>query len=118
MILWLAGHNHQHQADLVGNTDGARGFWHVQTASNIDWPQQGRLVEIFEEEERLVIATSVFDHLGPVEPSFDSEDLKRTVNLAGISRLLSANHWQRRSGEFDLLHSAGTAEDRNRFLTL
>lgn len=118
VILWLAGHNHQHQADLVGNTDGARGFWHVQTASNIDWPQQGRLVEIFEEEERLVIATSVFDHLGPVEPSFDSEDLKRTVNLAGISRLLSANHWQRRSGEFDLLHSAGTAEDRNRFLPL
>jgi len=118
VILWLAGHNHDHRVDLVGNVNGARGFWHIQTASNIDWPQQGRLVEIFEEDGRLIIATSVFDHLGPVDPSFASEDLKRTVNLAGISRLLSANHWQRRSGEFDLLLSSGALEDRNRYLSL
>ena len=45
-------------------------------------------------------------------------NLDNPINLAGISRILSANHWQRRSGEFDLELMAGEVEDRNRYLWL
>jgi len=117
VILWLAGHNHEHSIEYVG-TEGVDGFWHIQTASNIDWPQQGRQVEIIQVGSELVIATSVFDHQSPIDLAQATEDLSDPVNLAGISRILSANHWQRRSGEFDLELMAGQPKDRNRFLRL
>jgi metallophosphoesterase (TIGR03767 family) len=115
VILWLAGHNHEHNIELISAAD-KKGFWHIQTASNIDWPQQGRQVEILEDGDELVIATAVFDHESPIDLAEAKWDLDRPVNLAGISRLLSANHWQRRSGEFDLLLGAGAPKDRNQFL--
>ena len=117
VILWLAGHNHEHSIEYVG-TEGKDGFWHIQTASNIDWPQQGRQVEILQIGGELAIVTSVFDHQSPIDLAQASKDLSDPVNLAGISRILSANHWQRRSGEFDLELMAGSKKDRNRLLRL
>jgi len=117
VIAWLAGHNHEHSIERVSR-DGSRGFWHIQTASNIDWPQQGRLVEILKDGDALVIATTVFDHQSPIELSEALSDISDPVNLAGISRLLAANHWQRRSGEFDLELMAGQPKDRNQYLWL
>jgi metallophosphoesterase (TIGR03767 family) len=117
LILWLAGHNHKHSIERISQ-DGARGFCHIQTASNIDWPQQGRLVELLRDGDSIVIATTVFDHQSPIELSEALSDITDPVNLAGISRLLSANHWQRRSGEFDLELMAGQAKDRNQYLWL
>jgi metallophosphoesterase (TIGR03767 family) len=117
IVLWLAGHNHEHSIEHIGG-ENERGFWHIQTASNIDWPQQGRLVEILEDGDRVLIATSVFDHQSPIDLSEATADLEDPINLAGISRILSANHWQRRSGEFDLELMAGKPSDRNRYLWL
>ena len=114
VILWLAGHNHRHKIEKVG--DGENYFWHIQTASNIDWPQQGRVVEILKDGEKVVIATSVFDHQSPLSLDEATSNLDSPVNLAGLSRLLAANDWQLRSGEFDLEQLAGKKEDRNRFL--
>ncbi len=114
VILWLAGHNHRHKIEKVG--DGENYFWHIQTASNIDWPQQGRVVEILKDGEKVVIATSVFDHQSPLSLDEATSNLDSPVNLAGLSRLLAANDWQLRSGEFDLEQLAGEKEDRNRFL--
>ena len=116
VILWLAGHNHQHKIERYG--DEFSGFWHIQTASNIDWPQQGRIVEILKDGEKLVIATSVFDHQSPISLDDATSNLASPVNLAGLSRLLAANDWQRRSGEFDIEKLAGESSDRNRFLWL
>ena len=120
VILWLAGHNHEHKIEFLGrnNFEKSAGFWHIQTASNIDWPQQGRTIEILQDGNRVVIATTVFDHQSPIRIDEATSDLENPVALAGISRILSANHWQRRSGEFDLALSAGTINDRNRFLWL
>ena len=117
VILWLAGHNHEHKVEYIGEKDHD-GFWHIQTASNIDWPQQGRLVEIIRNDGDISIVTSVFDHQSPIELSDAISDLSNPVNIAGLSRILSANHWQRRSGEFDLELGAGKAEDRNRIIHL
>lgn len=116
VILWLAGHNHQHKIEKIGHS--GRGFWHIQTASNIDWPQQGRLVEILKDGEKVVIATSVFDHQSPLSLDESTAHLDSPVALAGLSRVLAANDWQRRSGEFSIDLLAGQREDRNRFLWL
>lgn len=118
VILWLAGHNHEHKIDFLEKqgTDSKSGFWHIQTASNIDWPQQGRTVEIVQDGNRVVIATTVFDHQGPINLEMAIQDLENPIAMAGISRILSANHWQRRSGEFDIELLAGTQGDRNVFL--
>lgn len=116
VVLWLAGHNHEHHVDYVGDEGSGKGFYHIQTASNIDWPQQGRLVELLQDGERLAIATAVFDHQSPIDLEEAKADLENPVNMAGISRILSANHWQRRSGNHDLEIGAGQAADRNRYL--
>jgi hypothetical protein len=118
IILWLAGHDHNHDIDLLKSEETGNSIWHIQTCSNIDWPQQGRKVEILEDGGKIVIATTVFDHQGTLGLEEATSDLNDPINLAGISRLLSANHWQRRSGEFDLELMAGTKEDRNRYLWL
>lgn len=60
----------------------------------------------------------VCNHQSPIDFEDATADLESPSNLAGISRILSANHWQRRSGEFDLLLMAGTESDRNRYLWL
>ena len=111
VILWLAGHTHIHKIEEIANEVSS--FWHVQTASNVDWPQQGRLVEILEDGSDIVISTSVIDHQGPVLADLSSIDLGDPIALAGISRLLAANDWQRRSGEYDLELMSGQASDRN-----
>jgi len=89
------------------------------TASLIDWPQQGRVVEILQDGDDLVIATSVFDHDSPIDLQSATSDLTNPVNLAGLSRTLSANHWQRRKqNDFFNDLAAGKPEDRNRYLRL
>jgi hypothetical protein len=100
-------------------TEGVNGFWHVLTSSLIDWPQQGRVVEILRDGEELVIATSVFDHDSPTEIAAATADLEEPRSLAGLSRILSANHWQRRKqNEYFNELAAGEPTDRNRYLRL
>jgi metallophosphoesterase (TIGR03767 family) len=111
VILWLAGHRHQHKIDLYTANDST-GFWHIETASNIDWPQQGRAIEILETESEVLIVTHVFDHLGERDPDLNVTEFDWR-NLAGISRLLAANDWQRRSGDFFIEKNEGNRSDRN-----
>jgi len=89
------------------------------TASLIDWPQQGRIVEILRDGNELVIATSVIDHDSPIDLQTAVSDISEPTNLAGLSRILSANHWQRRKQNdyFNEL-AAGESTDRNRYLRL
>ena len=117
IIAWLAGHNHENEIRFIGDEDGF-GFWHVMTSSLIDWPQQGRLVEIFESPTHIAISTTLIDHQSPLSLDEAVSSLDSPVSLAGISRLLAANDWQRRSGKFDLANMAGTSDDRNRVLWL
>lgn len=116
VALWLCGHTHRHKVTFFG-TDSNLGFWQVETASLIDWPQQGRLVEIYESGDKLGIALTPLDHGGklitdPTTTGFSPDD------LAGLSRLLSANDWQRRQGKFRIEHNHGEREDQRVILQL
>jgi metallophosphoesterase (TIGR03767 family) len=123
VLLWLAGHRHRHAVEQIGDL-AAGGFWHVETASLIDWPQQFRTVEVSENDAgEIEIGLTVYDHLSavnPIENRRPSADfaLDRIEDLAGLSRLLAANDWQRRSGAHEISNYAGAREDRNVILKL
>lgn len=117
VFLWLAGHTHRNRITHHGGS--RRGFWQIETASLIDWPQQGRIVEIFQSSPgELAIATTMVDHCGTVAPDIAHLRLDSVHELAGLSRLLSMNDWQRRRGPFDVRQNEGTVMDRNRLITI
>jgi hypothetical protein len=113
VIAWLAGHEHRHHVRWVGSRDQSRGFWHIETTSHADWPQQSRVVEIVEGSDgEIFIGLTVVDHVAPLAP----DSLGDPVSLAALSRVLSANVWQRRAelGSHNPLSlGEGTREDRN-----
>jgi hypothetical protein len=96
VVCWFNGHTHAHAIRAVRAAAG-HGFWQVTTASHVDWPQQGRIVELAVDADRgdLVVTVAVFDHAGVVDPRSAGLDEPRT--LAGWSRELSANAWQGRA---------------------
>lgn len=93
VILWIAGHEHRHHVEWVGNQDTNLGFWHIETASHIDWPQQSRTIEVVKDTTgNIFIGLTVVDHIGELHYNGGVTP----TDLAGLSRLLSANVWQRR----------------------
>ncbi|HSP09961.1 MAG TPA: metallophosphoesterase [Candidatus Dormibacteraeota bacterium] len=77
VVLWLNGHIHANRiTPRPGGVGG--GFWEVTTSALVDWPCQGRMVELFEAGSGLLgIACTMVDHDGE--------------GLAGVHRELAAN---------------------------
>lgn len=118
VVLWFSGHVHDHKITQSRNSDGSHAFWEIRTGSHIDWPQQSRTIEIVKSSNgKIAIGTVVFDHAGPVVFNGTSDELADPVALAGLSRLLAANDWQRQNeGRFALELMEGQPEDRNIWL--
>jgi metallophosphoesterase (TIGR03767 family) len=66
VVLWLNGHIHANRVRAHRDeSHPGRGFWEVTTSSVVDWPCQGRVIEIFEAGEGLLaIACTMVDHEG------------------------------------------------------
>ena len=66
VVLWLNGHIHaNHIRAHRDRSHKGGGFWEVTTSSVVDWPCQGRIVEIYEAGEGLLaIACTMVDHQG------------------------------------------------------
>lgn len=93
VIAWLAGHEHRHHVEWVGPEIESIGFWQIETASHVDWPQQSRTVEIVRDAQgEIFIGLTVIDHLG----GENYGQAQSPVEMAALSRLLSANVWQKR----------------------
>jgi metallophosphoesterase (TIGR03767 family) len=93
VIAWLAGHVHRHHVEWVGSEIEEKGFWQIETASHADWPQQSRAIEIVQSDSgEIFIALTVIDHAAG--SSYGSANT--TLEMAALSRLLSANVWQKR----------------------
>jgi 3',5'-cyclic AMP phosphodiesterase CpdA len=118
VILWFSGHVHDHKITQSRNSDGSHAFWEIRTGSHIDWPQQSRTIEIVKSSNgKIAIGTVVFDHAGPVVFNGTADELADPVALAGLSRLLAANDWQRQNGgPYALELMEGQPEDRNIWL--
>ncbi len=66
VILHLVGHGHLNQIDYHLNDNGDNGYWEIQTSSLIDFPQQGRIIEItYNGDGTGSIFTVMFDHNSP-----------------------------------------------------
>lgn len=116
VVLWLNGHTHRNRIRAHGRPahwSGGGGLWEVTTPSHIDWPQQARLVDIrVVDSGDLVIATTVVDHDGTVSGPWELDEI---THLAGLSRTLAVNNWQRRDCR---LFGSGARRDRNVYLAL
>ncbi|MGC5020243.1 TIGR03767 family metallophosphoesterase [Micromonospora sp. DT47] len=108
VILWVNGHTHRNEVLPHARPAGAAvggGFWEVNTAAHIDWPEQSRIIELVDNLDGTLSAfCTIVDHAGPVARG----GLSGTIALAALSRELSANDWQ---GKADLRR--GELPDRN-----
>lgn len=113
VIAWIAGHVHFHAAGRHG--DEASGFWELTTASLIDWPQQGRILEFLRVHDgarpEIAIVSTVVDHDSPA--SWSRQALDDPVNLASISRTLSANDYRLRKSSLRGLRLESSPDVRN-----
>ena len=112
VVAWINGHHHvnevQPMADPTGRTAG---FWDVNTASHVDFPQHARLVELVDNDDgTLSIFCTMVDHAAPA--ATDAGD-HSVLGLASIARELAANDPQAATAE-----RLGAPEDRNVELVL
>jgi metallophosphoesterase (TIGR03767 family) len=110
-IAWVAGHSHDNIVNAYPGPGGQGGFWSIRVAAEADWPQQSRLLEIFDNRDgTLSIFGTILDHVGqsaapvPGTPaaSMDFND------LASVGRTMSFNDLQSGAPAGE-----GQADDRN-----
>jgi metallophosphoesterase (TIGR03767 family) len=110
-IAWVAGHSHANIVDAFPNPSGPGGFWSIRVAAEADWPQQSRLLEVFDNHDgTLSIFGTILDHVGQsAAPAAGTAASGMDLNdLASVGRTLSFNDLQvgAPAGE-------GDADDRN-----
>ena len=60
VIAWVAGHSHVNDVEPYPGAKG-RGFWSVRVAAEADWPQQSRLLQLFDNRDGTLSLFSTID---------------------------------------------------------
>jgi metallophosphoesterase (TIGR03767 family) len=116
VIGWVNGHTHvnhviAHRRPSTWKVAG--GFWEINTASHIDFPQQARIVELVDNgDATLSLLCTIIDSAAPLRWKNTSDPNQ----LAALSRELAANDWQERVSKPDAHgHDGrrGAISDRN-----
>jgi len=110
-IAWVSGHSHVNKVDAFPAAGGEGGFWSIRVAAEADWPQQGRLLEVFDNHDgTLSIFGTILDHVGQAEaPAPGTLASGMDLNdLASAARTMSFNDLQSGAPEGE-----GEAQDRN-----
>ena len=88
------GHTH-HDGVISHRRPGtSTGFWEVNTASHVDWPQQSRLIDVMDNGSgTLSIFGTILDTAAPITPpkAGTSAAGMTDAQLASVSRVLAAN---------------------------
>jgi metallophosphoesterase (TIGR03767 family) len=116
VIAWVAGHSHVNDVTPYLAPDKESGFWSIRTAAEADWPQQARLLQLFDNEDgTLSIFGTIVDHASEVTapPSGTAASGLTPATLASIGRTLSFNDSQTGGGCEPNPCGEGEAEDRN-----
>ena len=93
VVAWVNGHTHTNRV-IAHPRAGGGGFWEINTASHIDWPQHARIIEILDNRDgTLSIFATLVDHAGPVSYGGRTDT---PLRLAALARELAANDWQHR----------------------
>jgi metallophosphoesterase (TIGR03767 family) len=110
-IAWVAGHSHDNVVNPFPNPSGKGGFWSIRVAAEADWPQQSRLLEVFDNNDgTLSIFGTILDHVGQsVAPAPGTPASGMDLNdLASAGRTMSFNDLQSGAPAGE-----GQADDRN-----
>lgn len=110
-IAWVAGHSHDNVVNPFPNPSGPGGFWSIRVAAEADWPQQSRLLEVFDNHDgTLSVFGTILDHVGQAAapPPGTPASAMDFNDLASAARTMSYNDLQSGAplGE-------GTPQDRN-----
>jgi hypothetical protein len=98
VIAWVAGHSHVNDVTPYPDPSGdGHGFWSIRVAAEADWPQQARLLQVFDNRDgTLSIFGTIVDHASeataPVPGTAAST--MSAADLASIGRTLSYNDAQ------------------------
>jgi metallophosphoesterase (TIGR03767 family) len=109
-IAWVSGHSHDNIVNPFPAAGGS-GFWSIRVAAEADWPQQGRLLEVFDNHDgTLSIFGTIFDHVGQAKaPAPGTPASSMDFNdLASAGRTMSFNDLQSGAPAGE-----GAAKDRN-----
>lgn len=110
VVLWLNGHSHEHKILVHPGATTGSGCWEVDTASGIDFGQQGRTIEVFDNgNDTVSIFSTVIDHAAAPAVAHRHDRDWTVPELASMSRELAANdnRW------IDPIALLGGPEDRN-----
>lgn len=117
VVAFVNGHEHSNRVspfprkNAAGQADG--GFWEINTAAHIDWPEQSRVIDLFDNRDgNLSIFGTILDHSGAPEPGEGSSP-DAVSRLASISRELSWNDPDAHNGQDGYPDARGSREDRN-----
>jgi hypothetical protein len=115
VIAFVNGHEHNNRINAFERKDGQGktlgGFWQINTASHIDWPQQSRTIDVVDDGDgNLSLFGTILDHAAAPNPGSGAAGVRR---LASISRELSYNDPDARNGEDGQSDARGTRNDRN-----
>jgi metallophosphoesterase (TIGR03767 family) len=112
VVAYVAGHTHEHRVTAFKRSNGKGGFWGIETASEIDWPIQSRLIELMDNRDgTLSIFGTVIDHAAPLNtpaPGTPANNFDRET-LAALGREFSFNDPQAGAEA----HAEGRTVDRN-----
>jgi 3',5'-cyclic AMP phosphodiesterase CpdA len=96
VVAYVAGHVHDNEVTL--HSRGSRlAFFEIATASHIDWPQQSRTIELFDNRDgTLSLFGTIINHDTPAEaPPAGPAELLTEPQLASLSRVIAWNDPQR-----------------------
>jgi metallophosphoesterase (TIGR03767 family) len=120
-IAYVVGHVHENEVTPRKARGGKSGFWEIATASEIDWPQQARLLEVMDNRDgTLSIFGTMVDTAAPLaSPAPGSAaNVFTDVHLSSLTRRIAANdpHYGVTGSESP--HAEGKRKDRNVELVL
>lgn len=114
VIAWIAGHSHVNKVESFPDGKGG-GFWQVRVAAEADWPQQARLLQLFDNHDgTLSLFGTIIDHASNATAPTGAATSFDTNDLASVGRTLSYNDpdsGARACG--DTPCGEGAAKDRN-----
>jgi metallophosphoesterase (TIGR03767 family) len=119
VIALVAGHSHRNRITPYTRPGGG-GFWEIVTSSHADWPQQSRMIRLYDNRNgTLAIATYVIEQSSPPRPGKRvrargrSLPTKEVTRLASIARELAFNDPEAENGEDGTPDRRGGVLDRN-----
>jgi metallophosphoesterase (TIGR03767 family) len=98
VIAWVAGHSHVNDVTPYPDpSGGGHGFWSIRVAAEADWPQQARLLQVFDNRDgTLSIFGTIVDHASEATapaPGTAASTMS-AADLASVGRTLSYNDAQ------------------------